>query len=98
MAFNGTWNIVMKTPMGDRDAKLTLAQDGDALSGSMEADGQSTEISNAKVEGDRAKWDANVTSPMPLTLSFDVAEEGGNLDGTVKLGMFGSAPVSGTPA
>lgn len=98
MAFNGTWNIVMKTPMGDREAKLTLAQDGDALSGTMESDGQAMDIANASVEGDRAKWDANITTPMPLTLSFDVGQDGDNLDGTVKLGMFGNAPVTGTPA
>ena len=98
MAFNGTWNIVMKTPMGDREAKLTLAQDGDALTGSMESDGASMDIANGKVEDGRAKWDADITTPMPLTLSFDVAEDGGNLDGTVKLGMFGNSGVSGTPA
>jgi len=98
MAFNGKWNITMKTPMGDREAELTLAADGDALSGNMAAEGQDTAIENGKVEDGRAKWDVNVTTPMPLTLSFDVAEDGGNLDGTVKLGMFGNAPVSGTPA
>ena len=37
MAYNGSWNIIMKTPMGDREAKLTLAQDGDSLSGEMES-------------------------------------------------------------
>lgn len=98
MAFNGTWNIVMKTPMGDREAKLTLAEDGDALTGSMESDGAAMDIANGKVEDGRAKWDADITTPMPLTLSFDVAEDGGNLDGTVKLGMFGNSAVSGTPA
>ncbi len=98
MAFNGTWNIVMKTPMGDREAVLKLAQDGDSLSGNMESDGQSMDIANGKVEDGRAKWDADLTSPMPITLSFDIGEDGGNLDGTVKLGMFGNSSVTGTRA
>lgn len=98
MAFNGSWNITMKTPMGDREAKVTLAEDGGSLSGTMEAEGQSTPISNGKVDGGRASWDVDVTNPMPLTLSFDVGMDGDNLDGQVKLGMFGNAPVSGTPA
>ena len=98
MAFSGTWNILMKTPMGDRAAVLTLAQDGDALSGSMEADGNTIEVKEGKVEGDRAKWNADLTSPMPITLEFDVGQDGDNLDGTVKLGIFGSSAVTGTPA
>ena len=98
MAFNGTWNITMKTPMGDREAVLTLAQEGAALTGKMEADGNAIDLEDGKVEDGRAKWKADLTSPMPITLEFDVAEDGGNLDGTVKLGMFGSSGVSGTPA
>ena len=77
---------------------LTLAQDGDALSGKMEADGNAIDLEDGKVEDGRAKWKADLTTPMPITLEFDVAEDGGNLDGTVKLGMFGSSGVSGTPA
>ena len=98
MAFNGTWNLVMKTPMGDRNAELTLAQDGDALSGSMTSEGQATDIANGKVEDGNAKWDVDVTSPMPLTLSFDMEEDGADLKGQVKLGMFGNAEAVGTAA
>jgi len=98
MAVDGKWNIVMKTPMGDREAELTLKQDGDALSGEMSAEGQNTAITNGAVDGDRLKWDVDVTTPMPLTLSFDVAIADGNIDGNVKLGMFGNSTVTGTPA
>lgn len=98
MAYTGTWNIIMKTPMGEREAVLTLAEDGGALTGTMVADGNTIEVQEGKVEDGRAKWNADLTQPMPITLEFDVAEEGGNLDGTVKLGMFGSSGVSGTPA
>lgn len=98
MAYNGTWNLVMKTPMGDREAELTLAQDGDALTGSMTSEGQATDISNGKVEDGNAKWDVDVTSPMPLTLSFDMEADGADLKGSVKLGMFGNAPATGTAA
>lgn len=99
MAVDGKWNITMKTPMGDREAVLTLKQDGDALSGAMSADGQDTEIKDGKVEDGRCKWDVDVTTPMPITLSFDVEiTSDNNIDGNVKLGMFGSSTVNGTPA
>lgn len=97
MTISGTWDIIMKTPMGDRDARLTLKQDGDALSGELAGDGKQTAIDNGRVENERLLWDVSVTSPMPITLSFDCAMEGENLTGTVKLGMFGDAPVTGTP-
>ena len=98
MSVDGTWNIVMKTPMGDRDAVVTLAADGDALSGTMSSDGNTLDIENAKMENGRAMWDASVTTPMPITLSFDVAADGDTMDGTVKLGMFGNSNVTGTRA
>lgn len=98
MSVDGTWNIVMKTPMGDRDASVTLKEDGGSLSGQMSSDGNTIDIENGKVENGRASWDANVTVPMPITLSFDVAADGDTMDGTVKLGMFGSSSVTGTRA
>ena len=61
MAFNGTWNITMKTPMGDREAVLTLAQEGAALTGKMEADGNAIDLEDGKVEDGRAKWKADLT-------------------------------------
>ncbi|MGB0263063.1 MAG: hypothetical protein ACPH4G_08735 [Henriciella sp.] len=98
MAFNGSWNTTMKTPMGDRSGKLTLAQDGTTLSGTMESDGNNAEISNATVSGDTATWDVSVTTPMPITLNFTAQLDGDNISGQVKLGAFGSATFSGTPA
>ena len=98
MSLEGSWNVVMKTPMGDRDAVATLSVDGDSLSGTVASDGNSTEIKDGKIEGGRGKFDVDVTTPMPITLSFDIAADGDTMEGTVKLGMFGNAPVSGTRA
>ena len=98
MAFNGSWNTVMKTPMGDRSGKLTLSQDGSTLSGTMASDEGNSDISNAAVSGDTATWDVSVTTPMPITLSFTAQLDGDNISGQVKLGAFGNATFSGTPA
>ncbi len=96
--FNGTWNIAINTPMGKQEGTLTLAQDGDSLSGNMASGGDSTDIENGSVAGDAATWDAKVTKPMPLTLSFTANRDGDNIGGKVKLGAFGEADFSGTPA
>ena len=98
MSFAGTWNVVMKTPMGDREAVMVMAEDGDSLSGTMEADGNTIEIQEGKLEDGRGKWKADLTQPMPITLEFDVGVDGDAMEGTVKLGMFGNSAVTGTRA
>jgi len=98
MSFTGTWNVVMKTPMGDREVVMKMAEDGDNLSGTMEADGNEVPMKDGKIADGRGSWKADLTQPMPITLEFDCGIDGDALDGTVKLGMFGSSSLSGTRA
>jgi len=98
MSFSGKWNITMKTPMGDREAVLDLTQDGDAITGEATADGNATPVKNGRIEDGRAKFEMDLTSPMPITLEFDVSADGGAMEGNVKLGMFGNSAVTGTAA
>lgn len=98
MAATGKWNLSIKTPMGEQKAMIELKQDGGALTGTMSGAMGAVPIENGSADGDNVKWNAKVTSPMPLTLEFSGKVEGGNLAGTVKFGAFGSGPFSGTPA
>ena len=98
MAVDGKWNISIKTPMGEQTGVLTLKQDGDALTGEMTGNMGAVPIENGKVDGDKLHWHAKVTSPMPITLEFEGAEDGDNISGEVKLGAFGSSTFSGTKA
>ncbi len=98
MAVDGKWNLVIKTPMGDQTGVLTLKQEGDALTGEMTGAAGATPIENGRVEGDTLKWDAKVTSPMPITLSFEGKQEGDNLSGNVQLGAFGASTFTGVAA
>lgn len=98
MAVNGKWNITIKTPMGEQKAALTLKQDGTALTGDMSGAMGSVAIEQGRVEGDTLKWNAKVTSPMPITLEFSGKTEGAAISGNVKLGAFGTSTFSGTSA
>jgi hypothetical protein len=98
MAVDGTWNITMETPLGSRSATLTLASAGGTLSGTMSGEGGAIAIYDGKVDGDRVSFKADITQPMPLTLGFAASISGNALSGTVALGMFGDAPLSGTRA
>ena len=70
MAVDGNWNITMSTPMGERNATLTLKNAGGALTGTQGADGNSTEIFDGTASGDDVAWKVSITNPMPLTLAF----------------------------
>lgn len=98
MAFDGTWNCTMDTPMGKQAAKITFATQEGRLTGTVSAAGGETEVRDGAVTGDSARWKCSITRPMPLTLEFDARLQGDTLSGTVKLGAFGNAAFSGTRA
>jgi hypothetical protein len=97
MALDGAWNIEITSPMGPQKATLQITTDGGKLTGSQSG-AQGTSTFEGAVDGDHGVWSANVTSPMPMTLGFDVTASGDTLSGTVKAGSFGSFPLKGTRA
>jgi hypothetical protein len=98
MAVDGNWNITMSTPMGDRDATLSLKSAGGTLTGTQAAKGNSTEIFDGAVNGDDVSWKVNITNPMPLTLEFTAKVSGDNISGEMGIGPMGSFPFTGKRA
>jgi hypothetical protein len=98
MAADGTWNLTMQTPMGERRSTLTLSTAGGTLSGKQESEGDTTDIADGTVSGDDVSWKVSITNPMPLTLTFSGTVNGNSLTGTADTGMFGSFPFEGTRA
>jgi hypothetical protein len=98
MSADGTWNLTMQTPMGERRSTLTLSTAGGTLTGKQEAEGNTTDISDGSVNGNDVSWKVAITNPMPLTLTFSGSVSGNTLNGTADTGMFGSFPFEGTRA
>lgn len=96
MTADGNWSLVISTPMGERQATLSLKTEGAALKGSQAAEGNSAEIFDGSVNGDAVSWKVSITNPMPMTLEFEGTVQGNSLSGTVVLGAFGSSSFSGT--
>jgi hypothetical protein len=96
MAIDGTWKIAMETPLGTRQASLTLDASGGGLTGTMAGDQGATAIYDGSVSGNQLAFKVDIVEPMPMTLDFSATVEGDTLSGSVKLGMFGSAPLTGT--
>jgi len=98
MSADGNWNLVISTPMGERQATLSVKTEGAVLKGSQEAEGTSAEIFDGSANGDAISWKVSITNPMPMTLEFNGTIQGNNVSGTVVLGGFGSSSFSGTRA
>jgi len=98
MAVDGSWNIVLSTPMGDRNTTLTLKSAGGALTGTQGAEGESTEIFEGTVNGDDVAWKVSITNPMPLTLAFSGKVAGDSISGEASIGPMGSFPFTGSRA
>ena len=98
MSADCTWNLTMQTPMGERRSTLTLATSGGSLTGTQEAEGNTTDITDGSVSGNDVSWKVAITNPMPLTLTFSGSVNGNTLNGTADTGMFGSFPFEGTRA
>jgi len=98
MTADGNWNLVISTPMGDRQATLSVKTDGSTLKGSQAAEGSSAEIFDGTANGDAISWKVSITYPMPMTLEFSGTVNGDDLSGNVVLGTFGTSSFSGTRA
>ena len=98
MSIDGNWNCTMDTPLGERKILLTLTASGSELAGTLSDGAAGTPIQDGHVDGDNASWKADISSPMSLTLEFTVTVAENEMRGSVKLGMFGNAPLRGTRA
>jgi hypothetical protein len=96
MAVDGTWNLTMETPMGERQSTFEAKTEGGTLTGQQSAEGNATAIYDGTVSGDDVAWKVDISQPMALTLEFTGAVDGDKMTGSVKLGMFGTSSFTAT--
>lgn len=98
MAVDGNWTLTMTTPMGERNATLSLTAAGGMLTGTQGAEGSTAEIFDGAVSGDNVSWKVSITNPMPLTLEFTGTVSGDSISGEMGIGPMGSFPFTGARA
>lgn len=84
----GTWDAKLQSPLGVIDIVLEFAQDGDQLSGTSTASGETVPLVNPKAEDAHVTWGVDVTKPLRVHLDFDVTIDGDALAGTARAGML----------
>lgn len=92
---DGIWSVVIKSPMGDQKANLTVKSDGDTFTGNLTGGMGSSDITDGKISGNTLTWTAGITVPMPMSLSCEATIDGDSITGSVKAGAFGSFPLTG---
>ena len=96
MSVAGTYQVNVKSPMGDQGGTFTVVVDGDSFSGALNGGMGSMDVSGGKVSGNTLTWSMDMKVPMPMTLDCTATIDGDVLTGDVKAGVFGSMPLTGT--
>jgi hypothetical protein len=97
MSADGNWKITINSPMGAQEVNATITTSGDTFTGTTSGR-MGEQTIEGKVSGDTLTWSAAITQPMPMTLEFTATVSGDSMSGNVKLGAFGSAPLTGVRA
>ena len=96
--FAGAWNATLRTPIGVMKAVFHITDVDGVLGGVATSDAETVDIVDAVAEGNRLTWTQMVTTPMKLTLKFDVTVDGDTMSGGYKAGIFPSSKVEATRA
>ena len=86
--------MVLATPMGPQKVIARFTTEGELLQGVLESD-QGSQTFTGTVSANRLKWEMKVTKPIPITLKYDLVVAANKLTGKLKMGLFGSAKVTG---
>lgn len=97
MSLDGTYDVTVKSPLGEQKGTLTVKTDGDTFTGTN-AGANGTFDVRGEVSGNTLTWQQAITTPMPMTLDMTATIDGDTLTGTAKAGAFGSFPMNGVRA
>ncbi len=88
--FAGTWDVTLDTPIGKMAVVFEITEADGVVTGVARSDAESVDFQDTVAEGDRLTWSQSVTTPMRLTLKFDVVVVGDSMNGTSKAGVLSS--------
>lgn len=95
MSIDGVWDCVTRAMFREQASVLTIVSEGDRFSGSNVADIGSLDIVDGRIDGNRISWRMPTEKPMPMTLVAKAVIDGDTMEGTVVMGAFGNARMTG---
>ena len=94
--FAGTWDVTIDTPIGTLAVVFDITEENGAIQGIARSDDETVDFLDPVADGNQLTWTQEVTTPMRLTLKFEVTVEGDTMAGTSKAPMIPASKVSGT--
>jgi len=95
MPVDGSWKVMIRSPIGVFETRLVIKSQGDTFTGTQSGQGQSTEITDGKLAGDQISWSAEISTPMKMRLEYAGVLTETEMSGKVKAGGMGSFSFSG---
>ena len=97
MSVAGTYDTVVKSPMGDQKGTFTVVpgDDGNTFTGSMAGGMGSMDVKDGRIDGNDLSWTMDMTVPMPMSLNCKATVAGDQMTGTVNAGAFGDMALTG---
>ncbi len=95
VVIDGDWKMILSTPMGPQEMQGHFETSGDNLSGYLSSPEGQMEFTGSVVNGNNLVFDLKVTKPMKITLKYNLLIDGDKITGKCKMGIFGSAKLTG---
>lgn len=97
VSVEGTWDLVISTPIGVQRAALELSTRDGVLHGVARDVRHDLEVvlADLVLDGDRLTWTQAITKPLRLNLAFDVTVDGDEMSGHSKAGRLPRSKVTG---
>lgn len=90
------WDCITKAPFGEQQSVFTIVRDGTSFTGSNVAPIGELPVIDGRVEGNVLTWKMPTDKPMKMTLVGKAIVNGDMLVGSITMGAFGKASVTGT--
>jgi hypothetical protein len=88
--------VTIDTPIGKMAVVFDITEKNGAIQGTARSDAETVEFLDPVADGNRLTWSQDVTTPMKLTLKFDVTVEGDTMTGTSKAGIVPASKLYGS--
>jgi len=95
-AFAGLWDVTLDTPIGKMAVTFTIEEADGQIHGTASSYAETVDFIDPQADGNRLTWSQAVTTPMRLTLKFDVTVDGDAMIGTAKAGMLPASKLHGS--
>ncbi|MEV6851382.1 hypothetical protein [Actinoplanes sp. NPDC051411] len=96
MKVDGSWALVIDSPMGKQKVIITLKEEAGQLTGTLlsKSNKMTTDLFDGGVVGGELTWKAELQL-MDVTLTFNTAVEDDVMSGKVNADLFGNFNLSG---